>query len=145
VQLHTTTKSQQQPVAEKAEVTLPSGLVGLPHLTRFHLISDPEIYPFVILRHRGEEEIDFLAVDPSVVLTEYRLEVPDADAEKLGISLAGENPLILNIAIIQSSELQKVTVNLMAPVLFNRQTGIGKQILLENCSSYSAEHLLEAI
>jgi len=141
--LHTTAEIQQKPTAEKAEVILSSGLIGLPHLTSFLLITDPEIHPFVVLRHQGEEELDFLTVDPFKGLTEYHLEVPDTDAEELGLSASGKPPLILNIAIIQSVKPPRITANLMAPILFNRETGFGKQILLENCSSYSAEHLLD--
>ncbi len=141
--LHTTTKLQEKPAAEKAEVTLPSGLIGLPQFTSFQLITDPEITPFVVLRHLGEEGLDFLMVDPFKVLTEYNLEVPDADAEKLGLSASGQTPLILNVVIVASIDPPNITANLMAPILFNRETGMGKQILLENCSSYSAEHLLD--
>jgi flagellar assembly factor FliW len=142
MQIHTTNESLQ-PAAEKAEVTIPSGLIGLSHLTSFQIIADPDISPFVVLRHQGEEEMDFLAVDPSKVLKEYNLEVSDADAEELGISLSGNSPLILNVAIIQSTEPPKITANLMAPILFNRETGMGRQVLLENSSSYSAEHQLD--
>ena len=142
MEIHSTTEPKKI-VAEKAEVTLPCGLIGLPLLTRFLLITDPEIFPFVILRHLGEEEMDFLAIDPSTAIKEYNLEVSDADAEELGLSQDGEPPLILNIAIIQSTEPPNITTNLMAPILFNRQTGIGKQVLLENSSVYSAEHQLD--
>jgi len=142
MQIQSTTEPKKKG-AENAEVSIPSGLIGLPSLTRFLLISDPEIYPFVILRHKGEGEMDFLAVDPSAALREYNLEVADADAEELGLLPGGQPPLILNIAIILSTEPPKITANLMAPILFNRQTGIGKQILLENSSSYSAEHQLD--
>ncbi|MEI6035189.1 MAG: flagellar assembly protein FliW [Verrucomicrobiae bacterium] len=142
MQINTTTEPLKQPVAEKAEVTFPAGLIGLPHLTRFQLIADPNIYPLVILRHLGEEQIDFLAVDPSVVLTKYNMVIPDADAEELGLSPVGENPLILNIAIIHPTEPKKVTTNLTAPLIINRQTGAGKQVVLENADSYSAKHEL---
>jgi flagellar assembly factor FliW len=144
MQIHATNESPQ-PAAEKAEVTIPAGLIGLSHLTSFHIIADPEIFPFVVLRHEGKEEMDFLAVDPSKVLKEYNLEVSDADAEVLGLSLSGKNPLILNVAIVQSTEPPIITANLMAPILFNRETGIGRQILLENASSYSAEHHLDIV
>ncbi|MEI6035190.1 MAG: flagellar assembly protein FliW [Verrucomicrobiae bacterium] len=143
MQINTATEFPKQLVGEKAEVTIPAGLVGLPLLTKFLLISDPGIYPFVILRHFGEEEIDFLAVDPSTVLKEYSLDVSDGDAGELGLSASGTAPLILNIAIIHPTEPPSITVNLMAPVLFNRETGMGKQILLENADNYSAEHPLD--
>ena len=130
-------------VAENALVTIPCGLIGLPIFTRFLLITDPDIYPFVILRHLGEEEVDFLAVDPFAALKEYNLEVSDVDAEELCLTSSGRPPLILNIAILQSTEPPKITTNLMAPILFNRQTGVGKQVLLENSGQYSAEHQLD--
>ena len=142
MQINTTTEPKKL-AAEKAEITLPAGLIGLPHLTRVQLIADPEIYPLVILRNSGEEQLDFLAVDPTVVLAEYNMVVPDADAEELGLTPSGEAPLILNIAIIQSTEPKKITTNLTAPLIINRQTGIGKQVLLENAASFSAEHQLD--
>jgi len=142
MEINTTTQPKQV-AAEKTEISLPSGLIGLPELTRFELIADPEICPLVILRNLGEEEIDFLAVDPSVVLPQYNMVVPDADAEELGLTPSGMAPLILNIAIVSSTEPKKVTTNLTAPILINRETGIGKQVLLENADIYSAEHQLE--
>ena len=142
MEINTTTQPKQV-AAEKTEISLPSGLIGLPELTRFELIADPEICPLVILRNLGEEEIDFLAVDPSVVLPQYNMVVPDADAEELGLSPSAMAPLILNIAIVSSTEPKKVTANLTAPILINRETGIGKQVLLENADIYSAEHQLE--
>ena len=142
MQINTNTQPKQL-VAEKAEISLPGGLLGLPELKSFQLLADPEIYPLVVLRHLGEEALDFLAVDPSVVLTQYNMVVPDADAQELGLSASGEAPLILNIAIIQSNEPKKITANLTAPIIINRQTGIGKQVLLENAASFSAEHELK--
>jgi len=134
-----------QHAAEKAEVTFPSGLIGLPHLTRFQLIVDPKLYPLVILRHLGEDELDYMTVDPTIVLKEYSMSIPDADAEELGISPDGEAPIILNIALVHPTDPKKATANLQSPLVINRQTGIGKQILLENCSSYSVEQELDLL
>jgi len=138
-----TPNESHQPVAEKAEVTFPSGLIGLPNLTRFQLIVDPKLYPLVVLRHLGEEELDYMAVDPSIVLKTYSMVIPDADAEELGISPDGECPIILNIAIVHPTNPKKATANLQSPLIINRQTGVGKQILLENCSSYAVDHELD--
>ena len=142
MQINTNTQPKN-PAAERADISLPGGLIGLPKLTNFQLIADPEIYPMVILRHLSEKPVDFLAVDPSIVLKEYKMVVPDADAEEIGLAATGEAPLILNIAIIQSNDPKKVTANLTSPIIINRQTGIGKQVLLENAASYSAEHELQ--
>jgi flagellar assembly factor FliW len=137
-----TSNTSPQPDIEKGEIVLPHGLIGLKTFNRFQLIADQTLYPFVIMRSLGEEEIDFVTVDPSCVIPNYRLDISDAEAEELGLKSPEDNPLVLNISIIHSSDPPKVTSNLIAPVVVNRQTGIGKQIVLENYQEYSTEHPL---
>lgn len=137
-----TSSSNPHPDIEKCEIVLPQGLIGLKTFNRFQLIADQTLYPFVIMRSLGDEEIDFVTVDPSCIIPNYRLDIADAEAEELGLSSADDNPLVLNISIIHSSDPPKVTSNLIAPVVVNRKTGIGKQIVLENYQEYSTEHPL---
>lgn len=136
------THNVPQPDIEKAEIVLPQGLIGLKTFNRFRLITDESLYPFVIMRHLGEEEIDFVTIDPSCIIPDYRIDIPDPDAEELGLKSPDDNPVILNISIIHSSDPPKVTTNLVAPVIINRQTGIGKQIVIENYQDYSVEYPL---
>jgi len=70
------------------------------------------------------------------------LDIGDADAEALGLVGPDSNPLILNVATIKSYEPQKVTLNLAAPILINRRTRVGKQVVLLNYQSYSTTHVL---
>jgi flagellar assembly factor FliW len=60
----------------------------------------------------------------------------------LGLVGADANPLILNVATIKSYEPQKVTLNLAAPILINRRTRVGKQVVLLNYQNYSTTHVL---
>jgi flagellar assembly factor FliW len=121
---------------------MPEGLIGLPDFKKFELIVDPESLPFVVLRAVEGDEIQIQAVEPVGLVENYRLDNGDADAEMLGLVGADANPLILNVATIKSYEPQKVTLNLAAPILINRRTRVGKQVVLLNYQSYSTTHVL---
>jgi flagellar assembly factor FliW len=121
---------------------MPEGLIGLPDFNKFELIADPESLPFVVLRAIEGDEIQIPAVEPVGLVENYRLDIGDADAEMLGLVGADANPLILNVATIKSYEPQKVTLNLAAPILINRRTRVGKQVVLLNYQSYSTTHVL---
>jgi flagellar assembly factor FliW len=121
---------------------MPEGLIGLPDFNKFELIVDSESLPFVVLRAVEGDEIQIPAVEPVGLVDNYRLDIGDADAETLGLVGADANPLILNVATIKSYEPQKVTLNLAAPILINRRTRVGKQVVLLNYQSYSTTHVL---
>lgn len=121
---------------------MPEGLIGLPDFKKFELIVDPESLPFVVLRAISGDEIQIPAVEPVGLVENYRLDIGDPDAEMLGLVGADANPLILNVATIKSYEPQKVTLNLAAPILINRRTRVGKQVVLINYQSYSTTHVL---
>jgi flagellar assembly factor FliW len=121
---------------------MPDGLIGLPDFKKFELIVDPESLPFVILRCIDGDSIQIPAVEPVGLVENYKLDIGDADAESLGLSGADANPLILNVATIKSFEPQKVTLNLAAPILVNRRTRVGKQVVLVNYQDYSTTHVL---
>ena len=121
---------------------MPEGLIGLPDFNKFELIVDPESLPFVVLRAVEGDEIQIPARFPVKFVDAVDLDIGDADAEMLGLVGADANPLILNVATIKSYEPQKVTLNLAAPILINRRTRVGKQVVLLNYQSYSTTHLL---
>jgi flagellar assembly factor FliW len=121
---------------------MPEGLIGLPDFKKFELIVDPDSLPFVVLHAIEGDDIQIPAIEPIGFVENYRLDIGDADAEMLGLVGADANPLILNVATIKSYEPQKVTLNLAAPILINRRTRVGKQVVLLNYQSYSTTHVL---
>lgn len=140
--IDTTSMSLPTPDISKAEIVLPRGLIGLRHLKHFQLVADQNSYPFVVMRNLGDDPVEFVTVEPTGVVPDYRIEISDVDAAELEITSPADNPLILNIAIVHATDAQKVTVNLIAPVIINRATGIGKQAVIENYSQYSTDYSL---
>ncbi|MEK0447328.1 MAG: hypothetical protein RLZZ399_2649 [Verrucomicrobiota bacterium] len=124
-----------------ASISLPFGLIGLRHLTRFDLDPIEESWPFLRLRATEGATVELIVVEPLSILESYPLEISDEDAESLGLS-EGNDALVLNVVAIHSLDPQFVTVNLAGPIVVNRQTWIGKQVIVLNPERYSVNHVL---
>jgi flagellar assembly factor FliW len=136
--------SENSPMSSEMEtlrVELTSGLIGLAHLRQFEISSIDGSWPFVSMRSLGEEEINFLALEPQNAIPAYDIEVSDADAEALNLVNA-EDAIVFNIVTVHSTQPQFVTVNLIGPVVLNRHTLVGRQVILANSDQFSAKHVL---
>lgn len=129
---------------EKLVVHLPFGLIGLRHLNVFELEPSEEGVPFQILRAvvpKGESPMEFVVIAPVHILDGYKIVLRDEDVESLQIH-EPSSAMVLNIVAIHSHEPQHVTVNLVGPIVINRRTLIGQQVIIENSSDFSIEHVL---
>ena len=129
-------------VREALQIHLPLGLIGLGELKRFTVHADPETAPFLRLHSVDSPEIELIAVEPEGLISDYALELGDDDAEELGIRSAEDDPWILNIVTIKSLRPQKVTANLVAPIVANRRTLHARQVVLANYQHYSTTYPL---
>jgi flagellar assembly factor FliW len=121
----------------RTRVLLPEGMVGLPDTTEFELVATEESLPIMWLRSTGEERLSFPVVEPGQFVPDYKLELNDADAAFLDDSSV---PLVLTVLTVRSLTPQKATINLVGPIVINRQTLKGKQVLLANSERYSVAH-----
>ena len=123
------------------EVALPFGLIGFPDYRHMELVYLPEQLPFLWMRLNDPIPLNFVVIEPGNFMPDYEPEVFDEDAAALG--LAGpEDALVLNIVCVQPGNPLDTTVNLVGPVIINRRTGIGKQVVLANHGRFSARHPL---
>lgn len=121
---------------------LPSGLVGFPRHKSFEILYNEEELPFCWLRlHGPEDPIHFVVIDPTGVIPDYEPELFDEDAEALGIT-SGEQAALFNIVTVSNGANASATVNLVGPVVINRETGQARQVVLSNYHQYSAYHAL---
>ena len=130
--------------AGKLTVHLPFGLIGLRHLNVFELEPPEESGPFQVLRAlvaEGESPMEFVVIAPSNLLDGYKIALRDEDVESLQI-VDPSSAMVLNIVAIHSHEPQHVTVNLVGPIVVNRHTLIGQQVIIENSSDFSVEHVI---
>lgn len=121
------------------EFALPGGLIGLEDATRFELLINEEEKPFMWIRCVDRHELGFIVIEPASVLSDYNPEIADDDATKLGI----EDPadvIVLNIVTLNGDDIEQATVNLVGPIIINRGTLSGKQLIVANYMKFSARH-----
>ncbi len=120
-------------------VRLPLGLLGFEQIKDYSLLADPAEKPFAWLRVAHDTSLAFVVIDPFVVNPDYKPEIPPADVEFLEIKEANE-ALMLGIVTIHGQN--RATMNLKGPVVINRRTHTGKQVIIANAADYSVQHPL---
>jgi flagellar assembly factor FliW len=122
-------------------VSLPFGLVGFPEHRRMELVYLPEQLPFLWMRVYGPSPLHFIVIEPGSIMNDYEPELFDEDAAAIGLTNP-EDALVLNIVCVQPNRPLEATVNLVGPVIINRRTSVGKQVVLANHGRFSAYHPL---
>ena len=122
-------------------IDVPHGLIGLSHLRNFDVTPAKDAWPFVTLHALGEDELNFLAMEPQNIIPDYNLELNDYDAEILGLT-DSRDALIYNIVTVHPTAKNYVTANLVAPLVINRRTLVAKQVILTNSEFFSPKHAL---
>lgn len=109
----------------------PSGLPGFPELRRFRLVTDPEFSPpFELLQSDEDPSTGFYLIDPTLIDPDYDPEIPDHDAQALGVR-SGDDVQLRAIVTVGSTAAS-TTANLAAPVVLNVSAGLGIQSILED-------------
>jgi flagellar assembly factor FliW len=134
-----TIETEALPQAVTCEVRLPMGILGFEQMKKYLLIANPEEQPFRWLQVEDNASLAFVVIDPFLVVPDYQPDLPQSDVEFLGLASPAEAAL-LNIVTLHGSN--QATVNLKGPVVINRNTGVGKQVILTNAASYSVQHPL---
>ncbi len=128
-----------------SEFTLPHGIVGFPDYTRATLERYPGQFPCLWMRLQGLlGSVNFVVIEPQGVISDYEPELFDNDALALGLAAASE-ALLLTILTMRPGTPVEATVNLIGPVVVNRRTRIGRQLVIANYSRYRAREPLAAV
>jgi flagellar assembly factor FliW len=120
-------------------IRLPMGLLGFEQVKEFALIANPGEEPFQWLEVKNNPSLAFVVIEPFRVVPDYRPDLPQTDVEFLGISSPGDAQLF-NIVTVHGPT--RATVNLKGPIVVNRHTGVGKQVVIANAVEYSVQHPL---
>ena len=121
------------------DVRLPMGLLGFEQMKDYLLIAKPGEEPFRWLQVKGNVSLAFVVVEPFLVVPDYQPDIPEADVELLGLSSPDE-AVLYNIVTVHGGG--SATVNLKGPIVINRTTGVGKQVVIANAVDYSVRQPL---
>jgi flagellar assembly factor FliW len=135
----TLTDTEAPAVVTASEVRLPMGLLGFEHLKKYQLVANPEEEPFCWLQVKGEAALAFVVINPFLIAPDYRPDLPQSDVDFLGIEDPNDAALFNVVTLHQGG---RATVNLKGPIVINRHTLIGKQVVVANASEYAVQHPL---
>jgi flagellar assembly factor FliW len=123
----------------KHHVRIPTGLLGFEQIKDYVLTSNPGEEPFAWLHVEDNSALAFVVLDPFMVLPDYKPDIPQADVDLLGLESASD-ALLLGIVTVTGDA--PPTINLKGPIVINRHTRTGKQVIIANAASYSVKQPL---
>lgn len=124
------------------QLELPQGLIGFAKYKRAELLYLPDHLPFLWMKLYSEvDALHFIVIEPGGLVPGYEPEIFDADAEGLDLRDPAE-AMILNIVTLHRQQPVEATANLIGPLVVNRRTRMGRQLVISNYSRYSAHHNL---
>lgn len=118
-------------------IQLPYGLLGFERVKKYIVLARPQEAPFMWMQMMDNTRKAFLIVSPFLVKPDYQPDIPAADAEYLEIAEPSD-ALVYSICTLRGPG--RATVNLKGPLVVNRHTMIGKQIIPNNAASFSLDH-----
>jgi flagellar assembly factor FliW len=123
----------------KEVIRFPDGLLGFEGVKNYVLLTRPEEEPFLWLQMLGDAKRAFLVVPPHFILADYQPDLSELDVEFLELADPSE-AFVLNIVTLRGPG--RATANLRGPLVINRRTLIGKQVIPVNAAQYAIQHPL---
>jgi flagellar assembly factor FliW len=120
-------------------IQLPLGLLGFERVKKYILLAKPGEEPFMWFQMIEDVKKAFLVIQPYHVVSNYQPDISEQDVEFLDLINPAE-ALVLNIVTLRRH--MKGTANLRGPIIINRRTLIGKQVIPVNAAQYAIKHPL---
>ena len=114
-------------VDERQKIVFPGGLIGFEKHTDY-LLLDAERQPFYWLQSMDLEQVAFVLVSPFLFRPDYEVNISNEELAEIDIH-SPEKALIFSIVTIPP-EGNLITANLQGPIVINRDTRTGKQVVL---------------
>jgi flagellar assembly factor FliW len=128
-------------ISEKKIVRFSEGLYGFEKETEFTLLPfNPNVEsPMEWMQSLKSDHLAFVVTDPYLYLPDYKLKLSEEDKKRVELK---EDDLFLTRAIVTIPEnYSEMTVNLIAPLVINKEKGVAKQFVLTNMN-YDTRHYL---
>lgn len=129
-------------VSDSSVMVIPQGLIGFPTLTRWAIIDDAGGSPFRWWQSLDEVTTVLVTIDP-FLLVDYDLQAVEEELHASGIGTSSER-IVAVVVTLRGPTLDGATVNLVAPIVVNGETHIGRQMILPE-GRYLVDQPLEGV
>lgn len=125
------------------EIILPNGIIGFTNYKRAEMLYLPDHLPFLWMKlHSPTDNLHFVVIEPGGIIPNYEPEIFDDDAAALGLRDASDAMILTIVTLIRQATPVEATANLIGPIVVNRRTRVGRQLVISNYSKYSAHYAL---
>lgn len=135
-----TSRFGEIPIENERIITFPEGLLGFSDYREYILIQHAEGSPFFWLQSADHAELAFVVIDPLLLKTDYLQELNSQDQQLLA-DFGMANTQVLALVTIPADNVERMTVNLLGPLLIDNRTRTGRQIILST-SAYGCRHAI---
>lgn len=111
-------------------ITLPDGLLGMPTLQRWLMLEMGDDVPMKWFQSLDRADFGFPVCQPDFYQEGYALDVPSAVQERLGAQSAEDLVTLIITTVHPGGE--RVTGNLLAPMVIDTETRRGAQLVQES-------------
>lgn len=125
-------KGQEYSYEEKDIINFSEGLIGLPNIRRAVLVPLIDCEPFFWLASMEDEKYRFVVVNPHEIFPNY-------NPSEFVVLNEYETKVLVIVKV--SSDWEKTTINLRAPILVNAESNRGVQMVLSESPYKLAEVL----
>ncbi|MBQ9539757.1 MAG: flagellar assembly protein FliW [Treponema sp.] len=116
-------------VSQEQLIKLPQGLFGFADYREFALI-DCHVKPLIWMQSVQDKDLAFLLLDPFIVCQDYEADIDEGELTKIGIKDPSD-VLLLSIITVPNDG-SNITANLRGPVVINKKTHEGMQVILDD-------------
>ena len=118
-------------IEEKNIFNFISPIIGFNNLKQYTIIDYKADSPFKWLQSIEDMDLAFPVTLCSFFNIDYQFNIPDEEADILGIE-SPDSVFVCNIANIPSSDPHSATINMLAPIVINLQNKKAMQLILKN-------------
>jgi flagellar assembly factor FliW len=124
-------------VAKKDQLTIPGGLLGLDGLERWAFHRTAGFGLFLWLQSLDAPEVALIVAPARSICPDYHVEVTDVELEPL--DMRRDDELDCMVILSEPTDCQRMTANLLGPIIINPRNRRGVQVVLHD-SGYSSGH-----
>ena len=118
-------------IASDRIVTFPDGMIGFEKYKQYTIVRRDGQANFSWLQSVDEPSVAFPLMEPIVFRPDYRLRLSESDSSALKLEVEVK-PQVFAIMSIPKGNPKGMTANLLAPIVINDSSRLGKQVIVMN-------------
>ncbi|MBD8045962.1 flagellar assembly protein FliW [Clostridium faecium] len=114
---------------EEDVIFFKNGLPGFENLKKFIIFPLKDNDSFTVI-HSIDEDLGIILISPFMVKEDYEFKLNENVIDELKITEPTD--VMVYTTVTLNSNIEKITTNLKAPIIINRFSKLGKQIIIDN-------------